>query len=134
MRTFKISSLSNFQTYRTVSLTAGITLYVIRTGLSCFITFNHFYLSTQTPTFHLCQTPICCLDLSVHFFSFLDFTYKLDHIAFVFVWFILLSVMIRSIHVVINDWISFFCSWNISVYICVKFTYEICNYMKFVTM
>ena len=53
-----------------------------------------------------------------YLFYFLDSIYKWYHTAFVFLWHILLTIMpSKSIHVVVNDKISFFFGWV--VFLCI---------------
>ena len=74
--------------------------------------FTHF--PTLSP---LWRPPVCslylwicfCFIIFVHLACFSDFTYKWNHMIFVFLWFISLSIIpSRSIHVVTNGKISFF--------------------------
>ena len=105
------STLSNFQVYNTVLsivVTMGIYTFWLPSSISpeCF--------------FHLCQPPVCSLNLWLLVFI-LASKYKWDHIIFVFVWLISLSMMpSRSVHVVTNTRICFFL-WlkNIPLYMCV---------------
>ena len=83
---------------------------------------------THSPTpSPLWQPPVCslylwicfCFIIFVHLACFSDFTYKWNHMIFVFLWVISLGIIpSRFIHVVTNGKISFFL-WlnNIHVYI-----------------
>ena len=81
-----------------------------------FVFLNLFYLFPSSPHSPLSwQSPVWFLYLwifsvlFVHLFCFLDSIYKWNHMVFVFLWLILLSIIpARSNHVVTNDKIAFF--------------------------
>ena len=81
------------------------------------LNFPHLFYSSYPPhlfssnhLFVLCTYGSVSV-LFVHLFGILDSTYEWNHMVFVFLWFISLSIIpSRSIHVVINGKISFF-SW-----------------------
>ena len=53
-----------------------------------------------------CVSFCFCFGLVVHFFCFLDFTYKWDHMVLVFLWFILLSI-VSLVHPCCHKWQKF---------------------------
>ena len=77
-----------------------------------FVPFDFLYLFCSSPTPYLWQPPMCSLYLCAwfgFFVLFLDSTYKWDHMVFVFIWLISLSIMpSRLVHVVANGKILFF--------------------------
>ena len=88
---------------------------------SLFLSLTHFaHLPVPIPS-AACHPawppPVCSLYLGVcfffffvvHLFCFLDFTCKWNHMAFVFLWLLSLSIMLfRSTHVVGHGKVSFF--------------------------
>ena len=85
--------------------------------------FTHPLLpSLLAPTSLFSVLWVCfCFLMFVHLFCFLDSTYKWNHIAFVFLWLISLSIIpSRSICVAPNGKISFFfmAEYHVYIYIC----------------
>ena len=123
MRTFKIYSLSNIQICNSVLLTIVIKLYITSPWLIYFIT-RYLYLLTIFIHFTHPPPPLATTNLfSVSMFSFsvlfLDSTYKWHHMAFVFAWLILFSIIPwRFIHIVTNARFLLYCGWIVyTVYI-----------------
>ena len=123
MRTLKIYSVSNFQTYNRILLIIVTMMYIISPGLIYFIIRSFYFLTistdfTQHLPSHLWQPPICSLYLWVQFcfFIFFQIPHMNDiiwHLSFS-VWLISLSIMIsRSICVVTNAGSPPFNGWII---------------------
>lgn len=95
VRTFKISSLSNFQIDNIVLLTKATMLYIAFPGLiylttrSLYLltTFSHFSHSPSPP---LTTTNLFCVSMSL---VFLDSTYKWDKRVSLYVWLISVSII-----------------------------------------
>ena len=126
--TFKIYFFSKFQFCNTVLLTTVTMLYITCSWFIYFITgilyllipFTHFtypanlLLPLATPSLFSISK------IGFVFFCFFHSTYKWNHIVFVFLWVISLSIIpSKFIHVVANGKISFFL-WlsSIPLYIC----------------
>ena len=102
MRTFKIHSLSNFQTWNAILLTIVPMLYIKSPRHTYFLTECLYLL---TPFTHLANLPtffpsgtyyinlLSAFMSFVLFVCFLDFTSKWNHEAFVFLWSISLRII-----------------------------------------
>ena len=129
MRTFKISSLNNFQIYIRGLLTIVTMMYIIPPGLML-----QLEVSTLWPLHPLClhatlclgQTPICSLYL--YEFSFCTILHKSEVIRYLHftLWLIALSIMPSwSIYITVNGRIFFY---FISFLYCIYTTFSLSIY------
>lgn len=103
MSTFKIYPLGNFQTCNTVLLTR-VTMYITFpwlvysiTEVCTFQSTSPLCLCSQLPTSGHHQSSFCNHVLDLLIYWFLGFTYKWDHMVFLFLWLITLSIIsVRS--------------------------------------
>ena len=129
LKTFKIYSLSNLQEYNHSVISQNhhamqhlpwLTHLIF--GILCLSnTWTRSPPPTLPPPTHNHHSTLSVSS----FFFFLDSTYKWDHLTFVFLWFISLSLTpTRFIHVT-NGRISFFVAKNIPVYMYATFSLSV---------
>ena len=107
MRTFKIYSLSKFQLYN-IAFSAAVSMLYMRSSEFIYLIFESAYSFTQLCLFPPASSPWKSLSYSVSDFFFFKIPDNWNHVLFVLLWLISLSIIPSIfIHVATNGSISF---------------------------
>ena len=136
---FYLSTLSLVYVYMCVFLILWLIYFVTKNlylNLHLFLSSAHF-LSLWLPPICTLNLWLCfCLVMFVDLLCFSNSTYKLNHMVFVFLWLISISIIpSKSIHVVTNGNVSFFFMTSILlyIYICVCICIYTYRYIYIIT-